>query len=278
MLVLHKLSPAQVGTHLLSSLTYTHNLVHGEASLINGVAWSLEVECQFYLVAPLLANIFRFRPAPTRRLLLVVAIALSACASEYLIPQTPRWRLSLPSHLSFFFCGFLLADLFAAELLSGPRRHASRTYSWDAVGVLAWLTLLALLVGPASLRILLPLPILLAYCAAFRGRSSGKFFANRYIFTIGGMCYTIYLYHEFIISFFGGVFVRLPGLKTLPTWTSLSLASLVLAPIVLVICSVLFALTEKPFMYSNWPALVRARWAGRSHERQVRAPRGSGAP
>jgi len=40
---------------LLAFLGYMHNIVYGHNSYINGVAWSLEVEVQFYLLAPLIA-------------------------------------------------------------------------------------------------------------------------------------------------------------------------------------------------------------------------------
>ena len=36
--------------HFIASLFYFHGLVYGEASWINGVAWSLEIEVQFYLM------------------------------------------------------------------------------------------------------------------------------------------------------------------------------------------------------------------------------------
>ena len=41
--------------HLLASLGYVHNIVYGVPSTINVVAWSLEIEVQFYILAPALA-------------------------------------------------------------------------------------------------------------------------------------------------------------------------------------------------------------------------------
>lgn len=42
--------------HLVASATYLHNLIFGEPSTINIVSWSLEIEVQFYLIAPVLTR------------------------------------------------------------------------------------------------------------------------------------------------------------------------------------------------------------------------------
>jgi peptidoglycan/LPS O-acetylase OafA/YrhL len=253
----NKLPLAELLPHLFCSLTYTHNIVYAQASTINPFAWSLEVECQFYLLAPLLAKVFAVASVRWRRLLLAAGIALSTYAAEYLVPQAPRWHLSLPAHLNYFLCGFLLADLYLLELTPETRRSRA----WDLVGLLSWLLLAGLLFCPKGLRLLLPMPLLLAYYAAFRGQWSGQLFGNRLIYTIGGMCYTIYLYHLYPISIGGGVFLRLPGLAQLPAWLTLSLVSLWLFPLVLLACAGLFVLTEKPFMRRDWPAHLQSRWA-----------------
>src|SRR4051812_22000656 len=43
LLLLGKLSLSGLTPHFFASITYTHNLIYGEPSIINGVAWSLEV-------------------------------------------------------------------------------------------------------------------------------------------------------------------------------------------------------------------------------------------
>ena len=44
--------------NLLASLVYQHNWIFGQYSSINAAAWSLEVEFQFYLLAPMLTMAF----------------------------------------------------------------------------------------------------------------------------------------------------------------------------------------------------------------------------
>src|SRR5581483_4845753 len=58
--------------HLLASMFYLHNIVYYSPdtmgfSTINPVAWSLEIEVQFYILAPLLACVFLIRHKWLRR-------------------------------------------------------------------------------------------------------------------------------------------------------------------------------------------------------------------
>ena len=48
--------------HFFASLFYAHGLVYGSWSEINAVTWSLEIEVQFYILAPLLCRVFSIRP------------------------------------------------------------------------------------------------------------------------------------------------------------------------------------------------------------------------
>ena len=84
--------------HLLASMVYLHNPIYGQMSAVNGVAWSLEVEWQFYLLAPLsMALLARF--ARGRGVLLLCAILLGGLA--YL----PGARIDAMAHV-----GLRIAD------------------------------------------------------------------------------------------------------------------------------------------------------------------------
>ena len=60
--------------NFLASLLYIHNIVFDQWSAINPVAWSLEVEVQFYVLAPVLAMLFSIRNATARRLVFLLLI------------------------------------------------------------------------------------------------------------------------------------------------------------------------------------------------------------
>src|SRR5690606_17853519 len=59
------------GEHLpnfFASFFYIHNIVYDAWSVINPVAWSLEIEVQFYLLAPFLFRwLFSIKSPTTRR-------------------------------------------------------------------------------------------------------------------------------------------------------------------------------------------------------------------
>src|SRR5262245_1332060 len=100
---------------------------------------------------------------------------------------------------------------------------------------------------------ILPPPLFVLYVAAFRGRLANRVFRLPWLVTIGGMCYTIYLYHQKIVH------LTLPLTTPLlvpgwPFWANFPLQLLLQGAIVVVICGVLFALLERPFMRRRWPA------------------------
>jgi hypothetical protein len=115
--------------HVLATVFYQHNLIYGEASTINTVTWSLEIEIQFYLLAPLIMQIFRVRPAMLRRAILA-ALIVAISAAQYFTHHSRQFELSILYYLQYFLAGLLLADLFTLELQSAhPRRL------WDVAGV-----------------------------------------------------------------------------------------------------------------------------------------------
>ena len=45
--------------HFFSSVFYSHNIIYGRRSTINPVAWTLEIEIQFYVLLPLIIQLFK---------------------------------------------------------------------------------------------------------------------------------------------------------------------------------------------------------------------------
>ena len=110
--------------------------------------------------------------------------------------------------------------------------------------------------GRNSGHVLLPFVIVLLYLAAFRGRILPAIFSNPVITDIGGMCYSIYLFHFLIIYgvkhltaplHFGGNF-----------WAYYAVQSCLILPVVMLFCGAFFLLIERPCMDREWP---RKLWA-----------------
>jgi peptidoglycan/LPS O-acetylase OafA/YrhL len=241
---------------LLGGLTYTYGLVMGKPNPVNQVTWSLEVEVQFYVMAPLLTYVFLIRPKSVRRALLVVAIAIPSVLQAAFGPPSFRLGSSLPGQIQYFLVGFLVADFY---LVSWPERSPQlwRRYAWDLAAALALagllLTLNLILFSP----VVVPTLIFIILAAAFRGCLANVLSRNIVIVTIGGMCYTIYLYHKRVESLLNRILIHtsLYDPTSLTHWFVWMVVNLI---IILAVCAVLFVLFEKPFMYREWPQRVRA--------------------
>lgn len=231
--------------NFLASVLYLHGPLYGRESVINGVAWSLEVEIQFYLIVPFLMRGINWPDHRIRRGLLLITIVLFGLLSQLVIyPHGPKWlMISLPNFMHYFLTGFLLADLY----LSVQQRNEERYWWGDLLALAAGGSILWVLLGFGHFYFLLPLMIGSLYAGIYLGRYSNWIISQRWIVVIGGMCYTIYLYHVLIIS---QAFVRTRGLSLVTRSLRLDFLyqSLIICPTVLLICGLLFVITEKPFM------------------------------
>jgi peptidoglycan/LPS O-acetylase OafA/YrhL len=239
--------------HLGASLLYLHNLIYAHSSPVIGVAWSLEIEVQFYLLVPLLTLLFAIRSTTYRRSLLI-AIILGLNAGQSFFLRDGRMALSILAYLQFFLIGFLLADFFIADWKETP----TAGLSWDLVALIGWPLMIALLQSEQLTRWLFPFMILLVYCAAFRGTLTRRVLSNRWITGIGGMCYSIYLIHYEVIALAGRFTARLGAAR--PYWIYFVLQCVLIGVPIIGICGLYFVLLEKPCMCRDWPQRLRNRW------------------
>jgi len=84
---------------------------------------------------------------------------------------------------------------------------------------------------------------------------SNRFITHPAVYTIGGMCYTLYLYHLLVIKQLGPLSFAWWSPDRALIW-DLLLQVFLLGPIIVVIGVLLFIILEKPFMRSHfrWPA------------------------
>jgi peptidoglycan/LPS O-acetylase OafA/YrhL len=261
--VLHRVAFREIAGNLAASCVYLHNLIFGTSSAVNAVAWSLEVEVQFYILAPLLSLVFLL-PARTRRSILLGSIGFVCLVNAFLVPAESKvYILTLPYHLHYFLTGFLLADLFIVHWNEAP----TRIRRWDWIGGAAWLAMAPVRLNPLLYQLLFPFLVFLAYVGAFRGPFLNAVFRRPWLVTIGGMCYTIYLYHAVVITaLVSPLQGRLPEMGYL---LSFLVAGILVLPATLFVSSLMFVTCEKPFMRRDWPR----KWYGRA-----RTLLGLGAP
>jgi peptidoglycan/LPS O-acetylase OafA/YrhL len=141
---------------------------------------------------------------------------------------------------------------------------------YDVLGIAAAGCIAALLVVDrptisfVPTAVVYPALVVAAYVGAFRGPVLNRIVRFVPLVTIGGMCYTIYLYHMLLLSAAGAVSSRViaPALGLNVNW----LAQLgLVAPVVVSISAVLFVAFEKPFMRPDWVDAV----VGRASTRRV---------
>lgn len=261
-------SVAEMLPNLLANVFYVHNWFGPKDGSINTVAWSLEIEVQFYLLAPLLAGLFVI-PSRLARRGLVVAAAYAAVALQVLILDVaPAAPISLLNYLQFFLMGFLAADIYVADWQGAPSRSAL----WDPLLPLAGSAIVFLAMSRSSaLPWTLPALMFVLIAASFRADYGRRFLANPMITAIGGMCYTIYLIHYQIISFVGRFTCDWALGQTF--FVNLLWQTVVIGSATVAISATFFLLVEKPCMRPDWPRrLWMTIWSGLGSARPAGQP------
>lgn len=254
-LVEHTSIAAQL-PHLAASAVYMHNLIYGVPSTVLGVAWSLEIEVQFYVLVPVLTLLFAVRDPRVRRATLLLSVGLVLALQEIFLPQRSVANLTILAYLQFFLTGFVLVDIYVSDWRESPRH----TWWWDAVTLGGWPTLFVVLRSPALTHWLFPLLLLLLFCAAFRGRASQLAVTQPWITAIGGMCYSMYLIHYEVISLVGRFSMRLA--TGWAYWLDLMVQVTIVGACVVVVTALYYVVLEKPCMRRDWPQRLRARLVG----------------
>jgi peptidoglycan/LPS O-acetylase OafA/YrhL len=235
-----------LGKHLLASLFYVHNIVYGQPSTVNGVAWSLEVEVQFYLLAPaMIFLISRFQP--DRRRIGVAVVTLALC-----LPTTFVVGFSILTTLHFFAVGILMADIYCIHWKERPSIHwrydlltlvamplALLSPGDHAVGGTACVAKLAWVAAIAAL-----------FTGALRGTVTHWILTRWPVYLVGGMCYTIYLWH----SAYWRRLWRWLADRSVDTYYPLYFLMWggFFLVVIVVSCAFLFLVFEKPFMRRDW--------------------------
>lgn len=227
---------------LLASLTYTHNIFFPNNLAINSVTWSLEVEVQFYILVPLLILLFRLRPLLRRLTIVGVSFGMVVVQHFY----QPEF-ISIFNFIQYFLAGFLLVDLHLSKKVIKLPPALDFLVGFSLV-----IGLLLVTLEKSVATNILFLVLLFAFGAiSLLGEVWKKILSLRFFTSIGGMCYTIYLWHMAVISGLGNKVVHM-HISDNYFITLLFQASIIL-PFVIAFSICLYLLIEKPCMDKEWP-------------------------
>ncbi|MES2884960.1 MAG: acyltransferase [Pseudomonadota bacterium] len=255
----HEVNGYTLFQSLTASLLYLHGTLLQELPHIIPVAWSLEIEFQFYILAPFLFHIYSKQKKITNRLLvgffsMLLSMALSNRLLEYVNPDAIRF--SLIRYIGLFILGCIVCDVFLKLKILEAN---AKKYFWDIVFIFSFVTVAVTDAFMRDYRRPIDIPLeLLRFVAfsgvffgCFLGKISSKIFSTHVLSLIGGMCYTIYLLHLPIQQ------VLVPKLVSVLLLSSylkiFFLSAFIILPVTLSICFAFYYFIERPCMRSDWP-------------------------
>lgn len=234
----------------LASITYTHNLLFGKWSPINPVTWSLEVEVQFYIIAPFLSSLLFLLKENIRNvilILLIVLIPMLVLNESSIFITNGNLKRTFPVYAEHFLVGILFTSIYTGKYWNSIKQNS---YVWDLICFIAIATCFYLKIdNNINTHYVIDVCILLTMIGVFKGKLVNVFFTNNVIAIIGGMCYSIYLVHYAVIFGFSkvskGIVLQSSELNYV-FHISLSLIA------VSIISIVFYKFCERPFMDKNW--------------------------
>ena len=257
------LSFVQVLPHFVAGLLYIHLLVYRTMPLVQFVGWSLELEIQFYVLAPFLTR-FIFRKSPLQRRALMYGYLLLHGILVYFVCGPKSGQLGGPATLAtyvnisflywsrFFLAGFAVAELYVTTL---PRLE--NHWVWDVISIPCWFLPFAL--TERTWSFFGPFILVLTFIGAFKGVLARSILRTPFISIVGGMCYSIYLTHSLALQGFYAIYMRLlPGIHGFRN--RLVLGEILILPLLIIVGAAFFLLIERPCMDKDWPRKVAA-WA-----------------
>lgn len=235
--VLQKFSFDFLLPHLIASVFYLHTIIYQSFSPVLPIAWSLEVEVQFYILAPLFCTIFVI-PSKVLRWIISAGIILASAVAWFNVWQVGHVFM----FLHFFFCGILLADLYCCGIVLFKSQKLN---FWMGIGSLAVYLFVDAFVSMPVWLLKLACMFLLFH-TVLTNNLLRKAFSMPVITSIGGMCYSVYLMHFAVVAAVGYLLIN--------TGFSLAIGGYVIPyyllfiTAVLIVSGIYFLLFEKPFM------------------------------
>jgi peptidoglycan/LPS O-acetylase OafA/YrhL len=226
----------------LASFIYSHGFIFHHTPLVSVVFWTLEVDVQYYILAPFLFKLLAL-PTVTRRVLSSALIVIFVTLQHYYPPQYPN----LYGFIQYFIIGIMLGDFYT----SGFMRNELKSPWLAVIPITIFLSMFYLPISDyLALQIAFPFMIGIFYIMMLRNELLVKIFSYKFIPIIGGMCYTIYLLHYTVISMVGRFAIHVHLTRYyLP---NLFLQLILLSVPILIISAIFYLFIERSFMSKKW--------------------------
>ena len=245
---------ANVFLHFSAGLLYSHGFVFGEPNFINPVTWSLETEAQFYILVPLLFYFFKMLKKDIQKIPLFLAIFTGSMIFKNATSENGFLNGSVFAYFLNFAVGIFFAGIYLRNKTFFER---SKRYFFDIIGIISIIGMFVFYKPQADLvnMVVFNISIFLFFLSAFLGRVFNYFFTRKWVYTIGGMCYSIYLLHY---AFFH-LFVKFSkSLAVSPNYgVNLGIQIAIALPVVLFVSAVFFVIIERPCMNPEWPRQIK---------------------
>lgn len=221
---------------IISHLLLVHNLNDKTANQINLPMWSIAVECQIYLLFPVLVALRRRIGMPA----VLAATYLTSITIQSWVEHTSFWGLK-PEFLFVFALG-----MYAAEIAVGPPK---RVFIW--IGCIAALVLLVLFqrdwlteLGVTELVVGVFAMCILVLCVHWPRNPIARITSLEFIAKIGLFSYSLYLVHFPLQQLIWVYVVRPLHLGKLATFLVMATGGTAL---VVLLAFTFYLLFERPF-------------------------------
>ena len=247
---------ANVLLHFFVGLFYSHGFVFGEPNFINPVTWSLETEAQFYILVPLLFFFFKMLKKDAFKIALFLAIFIGSMIFKNSTSENGYLNSSVFAYFLNFAVGIFFAGIY---LRYKSFFEGSKKLIFDVLGIAAIIGMFVFYKPQANITNMafFNSSIFLFFLSAFMGRILNYFFTRKWVYTIGGMCYSIYLLHYAFFHLFVKFSKSLAFAQDYGV--NLGIQIVIALPVVLFVSAVFFVLVERPCMNPEWPKFLRIR-------------------
>lgn len=253
--------PESLSVSLFASLFYIHGPYFGTFPRLFPPGWSLEMEVQFYLLAPLFFCVLYFvRNVALRRIIDIIFLIIGFFSAAYW--SVPRNAMTGPFHyensILLFFVFFWVGVVIASEQ-DALRKFVGRvplplmqTMPW--IGAAAIFFAEKLVNDGHGLAFFVQLiGIGLTFLGVLDDRSSFKKFCSLpWISLLGGACYSIYLVHLQILQVASKILIVYLDVEN--WFVVLAICTAVLLPLVLLGGMAFYTVVERTFMIPDWPS------------------------